>query len=128
VQIAPVQNTGHHTYIKNSAGVITPSAFTNGTAAYSSFRLPYAGEAGQRNTLRADGYFSVDPGISKSFKTFEKQSFKLTVEAFNVTNATRFATPSVTNAGRSGATGFGSYAAPLLNSPRQMQFSGRYYF
>jgi len=128
VQIAPVQNTGHHTYIKNSAGVITPNAFTNGGAAFSSFRLPYAGEGGQRNTMRADGYFSVDPGISKSFQTFRKQSFKLTVEAFNVTNATRFATPVVANAGRSGASSFGNYSAPLLNSPRQMQFSGRYYF
>ncbi len=127
VQIAPVQNTGHHTYLKNTTGVITPNAFSNGTAAYNSFRLAYAGESGQRNNLRADGYFSVDPGLSKSFQTFAGQSLKLTVETFNVFNSTRFGLPAAANAGRSGGTVFGTYTT-LLNSPRQMQFSGRYYF
>jgi hypothetical protein len=128
VETAPVQNTGHHTYLKSSTGVLTASAFTNGaTGAFPSFRPAYAGEVGQRNNLRADGYLSIDPGISKSFHIFEKQSLRLTVEAFNVTNATRFAVPALANTGRSGVTGFGTYSA-LLNSPRQMQFSGRYYF
>ncbi len=128
VQIAPIVNSGHHTYLKNSAGVITPSAFANGNAAYTALRQAYAGEVGQRNLFRADGYFSLDPAISKSFSTFEGQSFKLTVEVFNVTNATRFGLPPTGNSGRSGQASFGNYAAPLLNSPRQMQFSGRYYF
>jgi hypothetical protein len=128
VQIAPVQNSGHHTYLENSTGVITPNAFGNGKAAYASFRLPYAGETGQRNTMRADGYFSLDPAISKSFPTFKNQSFKLIVEVFNVTNATRFGLPPAGNSGSGGQASFGNYAAPLLNSPRQMQFSGRYYF
>jgi hypothetical protein len=128
VQIAPIQNSGHHTYLKNSAGVITPNAFGNGNAAYASFRLPYSGETGQRNIVRADGYFSLDPAISKSFPTFERQSFKLIVEVFNATNATRFNLPPNGNNGSSGQSSFGNYAAPLLNSPRQVQFSGRYYF
>ena len=127
VQIAPVPDTGHHAYLTSSTGVITPNAFQNGTAAYTSFRQAYAGEAGERNNLRADGYFSLDPAISKSFQTFEKQSFKLIVEVFNVTNATRFGLPPTANTGRSGAPSFGNYST-LLNSPRQMQFSGRYYF
>jgi hypothetical protein len=126
-QIAPVQNSGHHTYLKSATGVLTPSAFTNGTAAYSSFRLPYAGEVGQRNNLRADGYFSIDPGLSKSFHTFGKQRLRLTVEAFNVTNAVRFGIPPSGNVGKSGVSNFGTESS-LLNSPRQMQFSGRYYF
>jgi hypothetical protein len=128
VAIAPVQNSGHHTYIKSSTGVLTPNAFGNGTAAYTSLRQAYAGESGQRNYFRADGYFSLDPAISKSFPTFEKQSFKLIVEVFNATNAVRYGLPPTGNNGRSGQPSFGNYAAPLLNSPRQMQFSGRYYF
>src|SRR6185312_12529127 len=71
VKIAPTQDTGHHTYIKNPNGSITANAFQNGSAAYASFRLPYAGEAGNRNNMRDDGYFSVDPGISKSFPIHE---------------------------------------------------------
>lgn len=127
VQIAPIQNSGHHTYIKSSTGALTPNAFGNGNAAYASFRQPYAGETGQRNNLRADGYFSIDPAISKSFPTFRNQSFKLIVEVFNVTNAVRFGLPPTGNNGRSGSPSFGNYTS-LLNSPRQMQFSGRYYF
>jgi hypothetical protein len=128
VQIAPTEDTGHHAYIRNSNGSLTANAFQNGgPAAYASFRLPYAGESGNRNNMRADGYFSVDPGISKSFQIHEKQSLRLTVEAFNVLNSTRFTVPPTGNNGRSGAASFGNYTA-LINSPRQMQFSGRYYF
>jgi hypothetical protein len=127
VAIAPVQNSGHHTYLKSATGVLTPNAFGNGNAAYASLRQAYAGEVGERNYFRADGYFSVDPGISKSFSTFEGQSFKLTVEVFNVTNAVRYGLPPTGNNGRSGSPSFGNYTS-LLNSPRQMQFSGRYYF
>jgi hypothetical protein len=128
VQIAPTQDTGHHAYVKNSNGSLTPNAFQNGgPAAYASFRLPYAGESGNRNNMRADGYFSVDPGISKVFPIHEKQSLRITVEAFNVLNASRFTVPPTGNNGRSGASSFGNYTA-LINSPRQLQFSGRYYF
>lgn len=126
-QIAPIQNSGHHTYIKNSAGVITPSAFTNGASAYASFRTAYAGEVGERNNMRADGYLSVDPSVSKAFHTYREQSFRLTVDAFNITNAVRFAVPPLGNNGRSGASAFGTYSS-LINSPRQLQFSGRYFF
>ena len=68
----------------------------------------------------------MDPGLSKSFHVLERQSFKLTIEYFNVTNATRFGSPG---GGSTGST-FGQYltSAGLLNSPRQAQVSGRYNF
>ena len=68
----------------------------------------------------------MDPGLSKTFHTFEGQSFKLIIEYFNVTNAVRFGSPG---SGSTGST-FGQYlsSSGLLNSPRQAQFAGRYYF
>ena len=99
--------------------------------AYAATRTAYAGETGQRNRFRADGYFSLDPGVSKSFHITERQSLKLTVEAFNVTNASRFSNPASGSSNTSAS--FGVYNTTstntaLLNSPRQMQFAGRYYF
>ncbi len=34
-------------------------------------RLPYPGEAGERNVFRGDGYFNIDSGLTKSWKTGE---------------------------------------------------------
>ncbi len=134
VQIAPFKTGGHHNYYPTSTG-ITASAFPTGlgtnittatAAPQSAFRAAYVGEVGNRNTLRADGFFSMDPGLSKTFRTFEGQSFKLIIEYFNITNATRF------NAPGSGSTvsTFGQYISGggVLLQPRQAQFAGRYYF
>jgi hypothetical protein len=135
IEIGKVPTPGHHAYYPGAKIGITGSAFGTGlgtnisatsSAEGANFRAAYVGESGQRDNLRADGYFSMDPGLSKSFHTFENQSFKLIVEYFNVTNATRFGSPG------SGSTGttFGQYlsSSGLLNSPRQAQVAGRYYF
>ena len=79
--------------------------------------------------MLADGYLSFDDGLSKSFKTFRDQSFKISVEGFNIFNNVRFSTPTASVANAK----FGNYAptatnTALLTSPRQMQFSGKYYF
>jgi hypothetical protein len=132
---APLQNSGHHAelapvtstspgFVENAFGSRSalPTCTTNCTPA--AFREPYLGETGQRNDLRSDGYFSVDPGLSKSFRTFENQSFKLTIEAFNVFNTVRFGTPTTS----AFSTTFGQYSATSLEAPRQMQIAGRYTF
>jgi hypothetical protein len=131
---APLDNPGHHRalapvtatspgYVENAFGSRSalPTCTSSCTAA--AFREPYLGETGQRNSLRADGYFSVDPGVSKSFRTFENQSFRITLEAFNVFNSVRF------NALTTGAftSTFGQYSNRLVD-PRQMQIAGRYTF
>ena len=97
-------------------------------AAAANIRAPYAGETGQRNNYRGDGYMSLDSGLSKSFKTFEGQSLKISVEGFNVLNSVRFNDGSSTTMVTNGfSSSYGTYSA-LLTQPRQMQFSGRYYF
>ena len=145
VQISPLATPGHHNYYPGTGGSIVGMAFGRGlgatpttpataaaasAAALTHFRAAYVGESGQRNNLRTDGYFSMDPGLSKTFHTYREQSFKIIVEYFNVTNATRFNSPG------NGATPtlFGQYTSGssttpgLLNSPRQAQIAGRYYF
>jgi hypothetical protein len=127
VQIAPLA-TGGHRYV---GGISAPyeTAFKTATVAQAqaAFRFAYPGETGQRNELRADGYLSLDDGLSKSFKTFREQSFKLSAEVFNVLNNSRFNTQSSSSTVNVGSTKFGDYAG-LLVSPRQMQFSGKYVF
>jgi hypothetical protein len=123
VQTGPITSGGHH-YVPAVAGTgAYVTAFANPTAAAANIRAPYPGETGQRNNYRADGYLSVDPGLAKSFRTFEGQSFKITIEAFNVLNSVRF--NALTTNGFSGT--YGRYSS-LLTPPRQMQIAGRYSF
>jgi hypothetical protein len=37
----------------------------------SPIRLPYPGEAGQRNNFRGDGYFGIDGALSKAWNITE---------------------------------------------------------
>ena len=108
-----------------------PNAFADPAAAVANMRLPYAGEAGQRNQFRGDGYFGIDAGLSKTWDTFENQKLQFTWEVFNVTNAVRFDVTSLnrfsTDSVSPGAVSFGNYTSLLVN-PRVMQFSLRYSF
>jgi hypothetical protein len=125
VRVAPLATGGHR--FNQSSATQYETAFKSATQAQGSaaFRFAYPGESGQRNGLLADGYLSYDDGISKSFKVYREQSFKLSVEGFNVFNNVRFTSPT-TNVS---STKFGNYAGPgLLNNARQLQFSGKYTF
>jgi hypothetical protein len=88
-------------------------------------RLPYPGEAGQRNNFRGDGYFDLDSGLSKSWKIRELGSLKFAWEVYNVTNTVRF-DPASIGAGLTG--GNLGVASTLLTQPRRMQFSLRFDF
>jgi len=86
-------------------------------------RLPYPGEAGERNNFRRDGYFGADASLSKPFKITESQLIRFTWEVFNLSNSVRF--NAVTGSLVSGT--FGNYSSTLTTS-RRMQFSLRYSF
>jgi hypothetical protein len=88
-------------------------------------RLPYPGEAGQRNPFRGDGYFNIDSGISKTWKIREYGSLKFAWEVYNVTNAIRFDPASIGGQLTSGNLGV---ASSSLTVPRRMQFGLRYDF
>jgi hypothetical protein len=122
VQTGPIP-TGGHRYIASGQyetalnGVTPAQAFAN-------LRYAYPGETGQRNNFRADGYLSMDDGVSKSFRIYKEAQFKLSAEVFNVLNDVRF--NSITTNGASSK--FGQYTGSLLVNPRQMQFSGKISF
>ncbi len=104
-----------------------PNAFPSQSAALANIRPPYAGETGQRNAYRGDGYFSVDTGLNKTFAITEKQQLKFAWESFNTTNAVRFDPASVSDNPYGSPGSYGEYTA-LLTQGRRMQGSLRYSF
>jgi hypothetical protein len=125
VLTGPAPKTGA---FKNPDGTVNFFA-AGADAAASFFREPLPGEAGQRNTMRGDGFFGLDAGLSKRWKMpwKESQSLQLRWEVFNVTNSTRFDAQSTNNAIDSFGSSFGNYTR-LLTNPRVMQFALRYEF
>jgi Carboxypeptidase regulatory-like domain len=124
IATSSIETTGHHRYVSSgSTGYETVFANDTPTSAANKLRYVYPGEAGQRNNFRADGYFDMDSGLAKDFRTFENQNIRIEVEAFNVLNSVRFNT--LTTNFSSGS--FGKYSSLLVN-PRQLQFQVKYTF
>ncbi len=109
-----------------------PTALNNGLQGGSPIRLPYPGEAGQRNNFRGDGFFDIDSGLTKSWNITERQNLKFAWEIFNVTNSVRFDTSTASSTGQgltntATSNALGAYAS-TLTLPRIQQFSLRYTF
>ncbi|HEY4980091.1 MAG TPA: TonB-dependent receptor [Candidatus Acidoferrum sp.] len=124
-QISPV-----HTGVFYNTG--NPNIFSTGPGAISSFDYAYAGQAGQRDNIRGNGFFSVDVGLAKRWTMpwSEKHSVQFRWEVFNVTNSVRYDVQAGLLAGALGkgsGGSFGNYGG-LLTNPRIMQFALRYEF
>ena len=122
-QIGPVQQGS----VKNSP-IGGPNIFPNPTAMLSAFDYTYAGQIGSRNTVRGQGFFTIDTGLSKRFRMpfNEKHTLQIRAEAFNLTNTARFDVNQLSL--RIDTPGwFGRYSG-TLNTPRVMQFGMRYEF
>jgi hypothetical protein len=102
-----------------------PAAINSGVSTGTPVRLPYPGEAGQRNKFTGDGYFGLDSGLSKAWSLGEFGRLKFAWEVYNVTNTVRFDPQSIGSGLTSGNLGI---ASTLLTTPRRMQFSLRYDF
>ena len=108
-------------------GTSGPNVFADPVTAIQSWTKTRAGESGQRNGIRGDGYFTLDLGLSKRiFLPWENQSLQLRWEAFNVTNTASFDIGASLFALDQGNS-FGKYSY-LLSNPRVMQFAIRYEF
>jgi hypothetical protein len=101
------------------------AAINSGVSTGSPVRLPYPGEAGQRNNFRGDGYYDTDSGLAKSWKLADYGALKFAWEVYNVTNTVRFDPQSIGGGLTGGNLGV---ASVLLTTPRRMQFSLRYDF
>ena len=103
-----------------------PNAFKSQTLALANVTAPFAGQTGQRNAFRGDGYFSIDSSVARVFPIVESQSLKFQWDIFNSTNSVRFDPASVQSNPFSAAS-FGVYSRQLVEA-RRMQFSLRYSF
>lgn len=101
-----------------------PGAINAGINTGAPIRLPYPGEAGQRNKFRGDGYFDIDAGVAKSWR-LESGTLKFDWETFNTTNTNRFDPESIGSGLTSSNLGI---ADKLLTQSRRMQFALRYDF
>jgi hypothetical protein len=134
VAIAKIPTGGHHYDAPDQ--VETALNGITAAQAHANLRFAYVGESGQRNNYRADGYFSLDDGLARSFHTFREQQVRISVEVFNVLNTNRFnseASGKSSNPLQTDGTSanFGAYiggGSALLLQPRQMQFSAKYVF
>lgn len=121
----PVKLRRHFDVNGNPQFFDNPDAINNGIATGGPIRLPYPGEAGQRNNFRGDGYFDIDSGVAKTWKLGEFGGLKFAWETYNVTNTVRFDPASIGGQLTGGNLGI---ASTLLTTPRRMQFSLRYDF
>jgi hypothetical protein len=106
----------------------TVTAINNGIyTGQSPIRYPYAGEAGQRNYFRGDGYFDIDSSLRKTWNVAEKAAVEFDAEAFNLTNSNRFdVSPGGLNPQLSYTT-LGAYHS-TLSEYRRMEFALRVNF
>ncbi len=128
--IAPVKTGAYRISTGPDAGNV--NIFANGPDARSSFAEAYAGQSGQRNVIRGQGFFGIDLGLTKRWTMpwSEKQGLQFRWEVFNVTNSVRFDVQSslLSSALTLGSgSSFGNYSG-LLTNPRIMQFALRYEF
>jgi hypothetical protein len=122
---APVKMRRHYDQNGDPQFFDNPTTVNNGVNTGTPVRLPYPGEAGERNKYRGDGYFDLDSGLTKSWRLGELGALKFAWEVYNVTNTVRFDPGSIGGQLTDGNLGV---ASSLLTVPRRMQFSLRYDF
>jgi hypothetical protein len=113
-----------------------PNLFSDPTYAYQSFRNARAGETGDRNVLRRQGYICLDMGLSKNIQIGERQRLQFRWEVFNATNTQRLGAANADHAGlglnidpqiTAPSSSFGTISQ-IQGTPRIMQLGLRYEF
>lgn len=128
--VVPPGTTTKNGPAPTKSGKSGPSIFADPATAIKGYGLPLAGDSGQRNGIRGDGFFGVDLGIGKRFSLYtikdQPHTIQFRAESFNVTNSVRF-DPYTTNLNILNPARFGQYTSTLTR-PRVFQFSLRYEF
>jgi hypothetical protein len=108
-----------------------PGPFADAADALTYFRRQLPGEAGIRNLLRGDGYFTIDTSLSKSWSVgISDHRIRFRWDVFNLTNTPKFDVGQLSVTPDIG--GFGKYNGTLATCDAQagrcMQFALRYEF
>ena len=108
-----------------------PSAFLDPVDALTFFRRQLPGEAGIRNLLRGDGYYTLDLSVSKAWAVgIADNRLRFRWDIFNATNTPKFDVFNLTVT--PDTPGFGRYNGTLATCDAQagrcMQFALRYEF
>lgn len=116
---------------RNAVGT-NPSPFADVSEVGTYLRRLYPGEAGIRNLLRGDGYFSIDTSLGKGFTMpWAGHRLRIRWDVFNVTNTPSFNTGALDMFPDIAST-FGRYNGTLATcdggAGRCMQFALRYEF
>ena len=129
VTVDKSQVKAHKTFLSGG----TPQYFSNagainaGVLTGSPVRLPYPGEAGERNNFRGDGYIDLDSSLTKSWDLGRYGALKFAWEVYNVTNTVRFDPIGIGGTLTTGTLGLAT--TELTDQAyRHMQFSLRYDF
>ncbi len=125
-QVAPVKTVGAS---KNADGTVNLfGTAADAASAFNAFQPDFPGQVGTRNSLRGDGFASLDLGLAKRWRMpwAESHSLQFRWEVFNALNLTRFDVQSI-NLSLTNSSTFGQYSG-LLTNPRTMQFALRYEF
>jgi len=127
VQTAPIKMRRHFDSSGNPQFFDNPGSIDGDDAVRGNpMRLPYPGEAGQRNNFRGDGFYNWDSGLTKSWRIREMGQLRFSWEVYNVTNSVRF-DPGSISTGLLLGENIG-VASSVLTVPRRMQFALRYEF
>jgi hypothetical protein len=128
--VVPPPRTTANGPAPTKSGAPGPNLFANPATAMAAYGLPLAGDSGQRNGIRGNGYFGIDLGVGKRFLLYAikdvQHTLQFRAESFNVTNSVRF-DPYNANLNILNPARFGQYVSTLTN-PRVFQFSLRYEF
>lgn len=129
VQTGPIPTKKHYDSTGEPQYFANPNAINSGLSCGGcnggNERLPYPGEAGQRNNFRGDGVFDIDSGLTKIWKVRGTSSVRFDWEVYNVSNSVRFDPASISSGLTGGSLGI---ASSELTVPRRMQFALRYDF
>ena len=128
--VVPPNQTTRNAAAPTRSGKPGPNLFAEPATTFAAYSLPLAGDSGQRNGVRGNGFFGIDLGLGKRFSLYtikdQPHTLQFRAEAFNVTNSVRF-DPYTANVSTLNPARFGQYTATLVN-PRVFQFSLRYEF
>jgi Carboxypeptidase regulatory-like domain len=129
VKTAYVKTRKHYDFSNQQEQVFdNPDAVNAGwKTANGPVRLPYPGEAGERNGFRGDGYFDIDNTLSKVWNIGDYGKLKFDGEVYNITNTNRFDTSSITASFQNQVGAYGS-TLPAQGNFRRMQFGLRFDF